>query len=129
MNKAILVLKPVRKNLNDNATPPTQLALYFTNNQNDILSTAVPTGIGGTTSPLTTYTYDPTAITLEDAYKFDLTYYIGEVIKRKARIQPLLLGAPTSSYTLKEWVQRVTLGNQQNVNDKLQLQLFMTSGS
>lgn len=129
LNKAILVLRPVRKNLNDNAPPPTQLALYFTNNQNDILSTAVPAGIAGTTSPLTTYAYDPTAVILDDAYKFDLTYYIGQVIKRKALIQPLLLGAPTSSYTLKEWVQRVTLGNQQNINDKLQLQLYMTSGS
>ncbi|GAB4025397.1 DUF4270 family protein [Spirosoma gilvum] len=129
LNKAILVIRPVRSSLNDNAAPPTQLALYFTNNQNDILSIAVPAGIAGTTSPLTTYTYDPTALILEDAYKFDLTYYIGQVIKRKALIQPLLLGAPTGSYTLKDWVQRVTIGNQQNANDKLQLQLFMTSGS
>ncbi|GAB3957287.1 DUF4270 family protein [Spirosoma harenae] len=128
LNKALLIISPVRRTLNDNATPPTTVALYFTNNQNELLNNTVPVGIGGTSQPTATYTYDPLTLMLTDTYAFDLTYYVGQVIKRKQLTQPLLLGAYTVNYTLRQWVGRATIGNQQRLDDQLQLKLFMTSG-
>jgi hypothetical protein len=142
LNKALLVIRPVRKTLTDNTQPPAALGLFFTNTQNDILSIALPGGVTGSSSAIASYGnnldprssgYDPTALVLQDSYTFDLTYYLGQVIKRKALNQPLLLTIPTSSqlqrnYTLYDYIQRVTLGNQQRANDQLQVQLFITSG-
>ena len=34
--------------------------------------------------------YDPNALILTDTYTFDLTYYLGQIIKRKALNQALL---------------------------------------
>ena len=49
INKALLVVSPIRRNLNDNTQPPAQLALFLTNIQNDILPTALPGGVTGST--------------------------------------------------------------------------------
>lgn len=136
LNKALLVISPVRKTLNDNTQPPL-LALFFTNTQNDVLATSVPGGVTGSSPALATYGYDQNALTLTDSYTFDLTYYIGQIIKRKVLNQPLLLTIPTPAqfaqvsqrnYSLQDYVQRVTLGNQQKPNDRLKVQLFITSG-
>jgi hypothetical protein len=136
LNKALLVISPVRKTVNDNTQPP-PLALFFTNTQNDILPVSFPGGVTGSSAAVATYSYDPNALTLKDTYTFDLTYYIGQIIKRKALNQPLLLTIPTSAefqqisrrnYSLQDYVQRVTLGNQQKPNDQLNVQLFITSG-
>lgn len=142
LNKALLVISPVRRDLSDNTPPPTQLGLFLTNTQNDILPVALPGGVTGSTSAITPYAvnydpkssiYDPAALVLKDTYTFDLTYYIGQIIKRKALNQPLLLTIPTTTqlqrvYTLSDYVQRVTLGNQQRPNDQMQVKLFITSG-
>lgn len=132
LNKALLVIRPVRKTLNDNTQPP-PLALFFTNTQNDILPISLPGGVTGSSAAVSTYGYDPNALTLTDNYTFDLTYYIGQIIKRKALNQPLLLTIPTTTqlqraFTLQDYVQRVVLGNQQKPNDQLKVQLFITSG-
>ena len=130
LNKALLVVSPIRLNFNDNAPPPAQLALYFTNTQNDLLPVALPGGAAGTTNALASYTYDPNALTLTDTYAFDLTYYLGQIIKRKVPNQPLILTIPaTSSYTLQQWIRRVTIGDQQKTNDQMQVKLFLTSSS
>jgi hypothetical protein len=133
LNSALLVVGPIRRDFRDNFSPPNQLALYFTNNQNDILPTAVPGGTAGVTSAIASYGYDPNALILSDFYTFDLTYYIGQIIKRKLSNQPMLLTLPLptsgSSYSLRSLVQRVALGNQQRANDdRLQVKLFITSG-
>ena len=131
LNKALLVVSPVRRDFLDNTPPPSLLALYFTNGQNDLLSTALPGGIGGTSAAAATYYSDPTALTLSDTYTFDLTYYIGQIIKRRSSSQPLILTIPATStqITLQERIRRVVLGNQQRPNDQLKMRLFFTSGS
>lgn len=142
LNKAVLVISPVRNTLKDNSPPPTNLALFFTNVQNDILPSALPGGPGGTSSAITNYVLlqstfngpDPGALPLSDSYTFDLTYYIGQIIKRKLPNLPLQVTIPTetqlgTALTLRERLQRVTIGDQQKANDQLKVQLFLTSGS
>lgn len=130
LNKALLTVRPVRRDFRDNTPPPTQLALYFTNTQNDLLSTPLPGGIIGNSPAAAVYDYDRTALTLTDEYTFDLTYYIGQIIKRRASSQPLILTIPAGTQlTLRDRIQRVVLGNQQRPNDQFKLQLFFTSGS
>lgn len=137
LNKALLVIGPVRRSIRDNAPPPSTLELFQVNNQNAAIA-IVPDGTTGAlqsqlvTSAAASYSYDPTAQIFTDTYTFDLTYYIGQIIKRKIPNEPLLLTvalAPNSIFTLKSLVQRVTLGNQQRTADPLQMKLFITSGT
>ena len=137
LNKALLIISPVRKTLNDNMPPP-PLALFFTNTQNDVLPLSFPGGVTGSSPAVAAYSLDPNALTLSDSYTFDLTYYIGQIIKRKALNQPLLLTIPTltdfqqssqRNYSLQDYIQRVVLGNQQRPNEQLKVQLFITSGT
>ena len=146
VNKALLVIGPVRRNLLDNAPPPGSpfgsspaipLQLFQTNNQNAAIA-AVPDGATGAlqsqqvSSAAAYYSYDPSAQIFTDNYTFDLTYYIGQIIKRKIPNEPLLLTVvPPSSSTelLKAYSQRVALGNQYRTgSDQLQMKLFITSG-
>lgn len=131
LNSAILVFGPIRRDFRDNYPPPSTLGLYYTNNVNDVLSTAIPGGPSGTISATGGYTYDQSALTLLDYYTIDLTYYIGQIIKRKAPNRPLMFTFPiTTAPTLKQLIQRVSLGNQYypDVNDRVKLKLFITSG-
>ena len=136
INKALLIIRPVRKNVRDNVSPPAPLALFFTNTQNDILSLTLPGGVTGSSSPVAAYdngiSTDP--ISPVDSYTFDLTYYISQIIKRKSLNYPLLLTIIPNSqlqtpHTLREYIQRVTIGNQQRPNDQMKVQLFITSGT
>ncbi|GAB3803179.1 DUF4270 family protein [Spirosoma humi] len=130
INRALLVISPVRRDLRDNMNPPASLQLYQTNNLNEIVAT-VPGGAVGTDPAGANYSANPEAILLTDSYTIDLTYYIGQIIKKKALSQPLILTVPTSSgfNTLLPYIQRVTLGDQLRPNDQMKLQLFITSGS
>ncbi len=139
VNSALLVVSPVRRDLRDNYPLPTQLALFQTNNQNDILLSSVipggtiPGGVSGTSSAAANYAVDQSQLLLTDSYTFDVTNYIREIIKRRAVAQPLLLTFPSLSsqspqYSLRSLIQRLTLGNSQNSTDRLQLKLFVTSG-
>ncbi|GAB2535729.1 DUF4270 family protein [Spirosoma aerophilum] len=135
LNRALLVISPVRTNTRDNANPPSSLQLYGTNNINEFIST-VPGGPTGTEQASGNYVADQNSqvasILPVDSYTIDLTYYVGQIIKKKATSRPLLLTIPTPSggiYTLRQLIQRVTLGNQQRQNDKMQLKLFMTSNT
>ena len=147
LNKALLVICPVRRSLQDNAPPPgssfasapiSPLQLFQTNNQNAAIASIADGATGslqsGATSAAAYYAYDPSAQIFNDSYTFDLTYYIGQIIKRKIPNAPLLLTMlPPSNtngfYTLKSLVQRVTLGSQQRTGvDQLQMKLFITSG-
>ncbi|NDU97852.1 DUF4270 domain-containing protein [Spirosoma terrae] len=132
LNSALLVIKPVRQSLLDNTPPPTQLILYEVNDRNEILST-VPGTASGTTAALASYVYDPTGPIFTDSYTFDITSYVGQLIKQRIPNRALLLtvyppsaanGQPTS---ILEMIQRTTLGNQQRQNDQMQLQIFATS--
>ena len=131
LNRALLIISPVRRDLRDNTQPPSALQLYQTNNQNEFIAT-VPGGTAGSEVAGAGYSIDPYSILLNDSYTIDLTYYIGQIIKRKALSRPLLLTVPASStgqFTLKTLIQRVTIGDQLRPNDQIQLKLFMTSGS
>lgn len=134
LNKAVLVINPIRRTLLDNTTPPLSLELFQVNNQNTPIAT-----IPGGTVPQTGagsvgyYAIDPYAQTFTDSYTFDLTYYIGEILKRKAPNEPLILTLPTPSnqdpYTLQRFVQRVALGNPYRTGDQMKLKLFISSGT
>ena len=133
LNRALLVISPVRQNSRDNTAPPTTLQLYQTNSQNEFIAT-IPGGSTGADIASAGYYLVPEPITplITDSYTIDLTYYIGQIIKKKSLAQPLLLTIPAPSsgiFTLKTLIQRVTLGDQLRQNDQMKLQLFMTSGS
>ncbi|GAB3767506.1 DUF4270 family protein [Spirosoma horti] len=133
LNRALLVISPVRRDSRDNIAPPPSLQLYQTNSQNEFIAT-IPGGATGADVAGAGYSQVPDPITplLTDSYTIDLTYYIGQIIKKKALSQPLLLSIPAPSggiYSLKSLMQRVTLGDQLRPNDQIKLQLFMTSGS
>ena len=133
LNRALLVISPVRRNSRDNMAPPSSLQLYQTNNQNELIAT-IPGGSTGSDVASAGYYLVPEPITplITDSYTIDLTYYIGQILKKKALAQPLMLTIPAPSsgiFTLKTLIQRVTLGDQLRQNDQMKLQLFMTSGS
>ncbi|GAB3998191.1 hypothetical protein GCM10028807_45210 [Spirosoma daeguense] len=131
LNSAVLVLGPIRRDFRDNYAPPTQLSLYFGNNQNEILS-GVPGGTTGGTQAVSTYVYDPNALTQANYYAFDLTYYIGQIIKRKTSNRSMLLTLPIDANgaapSLRSLIQRVAIGDRFKANERLQLKLFITSG-
>lgn len=142
LNRALLVISPVRQNSRDNSPPPTGtsngsppygLQLYQTNNQNELIAT-IPGGSTGADVAAANYYLVPEPITplITDSYTIDLTYYIGQIIKKKALAQPLILTVPAPSnspFSLRTLIQRVTIGDQLRQNDQMKLQLFMTSGS
>lgn len=125
VNSALLVLQPIRRTLRDNTTPPNQLALYETNNQNELLS-AVPATASGGSQAIVSYFYDANAVDLTDTYTFDLTQYIGNLITRKTPNRPLILTVPTGSYSLATLAQRVSIGDAQRSGDRVRLRLFTT---
>ncbi len=127
LNTAILVIEPVRHDQRDNSPPPAQLTLYTLNNQNEILG-AVAAGATGATQAVASYAYDPNALELTDAYAFDLTQYIGQVIRGQLPNRPLLLTVPLSQSDLRTLVQRVSLGDSQRSSDRMRLRLYITSG-
>ncbi|GAB3011450.1 DUF4270 family protein [Spirosoma pulveris] len=132
LNRALLVINSVRLDRRDNNPPVSSLQLYQTNNQNEFIA-SVPGGVSGGETPSGNYYVDPFAILFTDSYTIDLTYFIGQIIKKKALAQPLLLAVPTPSngggYSVRTLLQRSTLGNQFKQNDQLQLKLFVTSGT
>ena len=109
LNRALLVISPVRGDLRDNTPPPLTLQVYQTNNQNEFIAT-IPGGPTGGDSGGAGYFIDQSSILPTDSYTIDLTYYIGQIIKRKASAHPLLLTVPAPSsgpFTLKALVQRI----------------------
>ena len=131
INKALLVISPVRRGLLDNTPPPSQLELFITNNQNGAIA-VVPGGTSGGSAAVANYSADLNAPLFVDSYTFDLTNYLGQILKQKTLPQPLLLTVPTPGngvFTLQQLIQRVTLGSQQRPNDQLQVKLFITSGT
>ncbi|MFD2569151.1 DUF4270 family protein [Spirosoma soli] len=128
LNSAILVIEPIRRNLSDNTSPPSLLALYTTNSQNEILGSVPATATGGSAA-VAAYSYDPNALELSDSYKFDLTKYISQIIRREIPNRPLLLTNPAGQSDLRTLIQRVTLGDQNRSTDRIRLRLLMTSGT
>lgn len=126
LNGAFLVISPVRKSLSDNAAPPTTLTLYETNSQNETIA-----NVPGTSSAQIPYTVNyaasDTPLMLKDTYTFDLTAYVGQVIRRTIPNRPLLLTVASSSPSVQQLIQRVVLGNQQKANDQMKLQLYFTT--
>lgn len=128
LNSAILSIQPIRRDRNDNTPPPAQLSLYETNSQNEIIA-VVPAGSTGASATIANYLYDPNALELNDVYQFDLTQYVGQIIRRQIPNRPLLLTIPVAQPDLRTLVRRVTLGDQNRSTDRVKLQLFMTSGN
>jgi hypothetical protein len=131
LNGATLTLGPIRRSLFDNTTPPAQLYLYESNSQNELVG-AVPAGNLGSTAAVATYVYDNSGPEFLDSYTFDLTYYIGQVVRRRIPNRPLLLTTnsvnPMSPGDLRALVQRLSLGSGQRATDRMRLRLYITSG-
>lgn len=125
INRAELVVESIRPNIRDNAAPPTQLALYLTNNQNEPLA-VVPDGTGGSNTITASYSYDPNDLEQKGRYVFNLTYYINEILKTRLPNRPLLLMAVTNASQLP--VERLTLGDDRNSGYRLRLKLYATLG-
>lgn len=125
LNHATLSIQPVRRSANDNTPPPAQLALYLTNNQNDLLD-VVPAGPIGTDLALANYASDPNELELTDAYSFNLTYYISGILRGKIPNRPLLLSVPAGQTNLQTVVRSVTVGNGSRSTDRMRLTYFIT---
>jgi hypothetical protein len=126
LNRAELIIEPIRRNVRDNNPPPGQLALYFTNNQNETVE-AVPGFSTGASAAVAGYSYLPNAIELEDAYVFNITHYVNQVMKGLSVNRPMLLKVPVGQNTMKTMIQRVTFGNRQSTTDRIRLKLYITS--
>lgn len=127
LNLAQLQISPVRKVLYDNTPPPDQLALYETNSQNELVST-VPALATGATSAVAAYQYLPNELELSDMYVFDITKYIGDILKGDAVNRPLILTVPASTVSLKTALRRVMVGDQELSTDRIRLRIILTSG-
>ncbi|WP_266364752.1 DUF4270 family protein [Tellurirhabdus rosea] len=128
LNHAELVLEPMRRTDRDNMAPPATLALYQTNSQNELLA-EVPGGPTGSSGAVAAYSIDPTSLELTDGYRFDLSQYISQVIRRQITNRALLLTAPAAQPDLTLLVRRVTLGDGQRPTDRMRLRLYLTTGS
>ncbi|MFC5411995.1 DUF4270 family protein [Larkinella bovis] len=126
LNRAELVIEPIRRNLRDNAPPPAQLGLYFTNAQNETL-TAVPGLANGEISAVASYQYLPNELELQDAYVFNITQYINQIMRGEAVARPILLRIPSGQITMKTMLQRVAFGNRHHTTDRIKLKLYVTS--
>ncbi|MGA0560739.1 DUF4270 family protein [Larkinella sp. VNQ87] len=128
LNRAELVLEPIRKNIRDNAAPPDQLGLFFTNSQNETVE-AVPGQSTGTTSAVASYAAFANELEFEDTYTFNLTYQLNRVLRGETTNRPMLLRVPSSELTLKTMLQRATLGNWYQSEDRVRLKLYLTIAS
>ncbi|MFD1140607.1 DUF4270 family protein [Larkinella insperata] len=126
LNLAELLLEPIRRDVRDNAPPPAELGLYFTNTQNETIE-AVPGNTSGESSAVATYSYLPNEIELQDGYVFNLTNHINRVLRGESANRPMLLKVPSGSLTLRSRLQRAVLGNRQNTTDRVRLKLYVTS--
>lgn len=126
LNLAELTLEPIRRDIRDNASPPAELGLYFTNTQNETIE-AVPGNTTGESSAVATYSYLPNEIELQDGYVFNITNHINKVLRGESANRPMLLKVPSGSLTIKSRLQRAVLGNRQNTTDRVRLKLYVTS--
>lgn len=127
LNSAQLVVHPVRQTLRDNLTPP-GLAVFIGNSQNELLS-IVPAGPSGTTAQTNSagYAFDASQPDLVDSYTFDVTQYMSNLVQGRIPNRPLIL--TTVGTDLRTMARRVVVGDQQQpIGDRIQLQLFLTSG-
>lgn len=122
VNRAELIVEPVRKDVRDNAVPPSQLTLYQTNDLNEVLA-VVPDGQSNS-SVSGYYSYDPTDLEQKGRYLFDVTYYINEVLKNRLTNRPLLLTAPVSDAQLP--LERLAVGDAKNPAYRMRLKLYVT---
>ncbi len=97
---------------------PAPLALYETNNNNELLGS---TAINGTSVP---YAYNTNALDLQDSYTFDLTMYILQVLRRQRSYQPFLLSLPSPVGATT--MERLTIGDRNSQTDPIRLRLFVT---
>lgn len=131
VNHAELILEPVWPNTRDNAAPFGTLALYQTNDSNqltDINGAAI--GIvssgDGTTASAQLLNYTPNALIPEPEYHFNLTYYVNQLIQKQVLNRPLLV-TTSQQPTLQSLAQRLTLGNAGTAQYRLRLVLYVST--
>ena len=134
VNHAELILEPVWPNTRDNAPPFTSLYLYQTNNSNqltDINGNAiglVQSGSGPTVSA-TLINYASGALLPDLSYRFNITYYVNEIIAGRTPNRSILITTTPvgQQLNLQPLVQRLAFGNASNGEYRLRLALYITT--
>ena len=128
VNRAELIIQPVRENLRDNINPPPALVLWQTNAANELLQ-AVPGGTTGSGQATAFYQIDGSNPLLPDQYLFNLTEYVSSIIRKQTPNRALILSTPTIPQQIPPVSpQRVVLGDGRNANDRIRLRLYLTIG-
>ena len=134
VNLAELIVEPIWPNTRDNVAPFSTLALYQTNDNNqltDVNGTAI--GIvqsgAGTTVITQLLNYVPNDLIPRPDYRFNLTYYVNQIIAGQIPNRPILLTASPINQqpTLQALVQRLTFGNASNTQYRLRLALYVST--
>ncbi|CCH52664.1 hypothetical protein BN8_01679 [Fibrisoma limi BUZ 3] len=123
INRADLILEPIRRDRRDNAAPPSRLVLFQTNSLNETLS-IVPDAEGSSSTVVGYYGYDPNDLEQQAQYTFNITYYVNEILKARLPNRPLLLQAITETNSLP--LERLTFGDAFKAGYRLRLRLYMT---
>lgn len=128
VNRAELIIQPIRENIRDNAAPPPSLVLWQTNAANELLQ-AVPGGTTGGSQATGFYEIDGSDALLPDRYLFNLTEYVSSILRKQVPNRALILTTPTNAQQLPALTaQRVVLGDGRNANGRIRLRLYLTIG-
>ncbi len=128
INRAELIIQPVRGNLRDNINPPSALVLWQANAANELLQ-PVQGGTTGGTQATAFYQIDGSNALLPDQYLFNLTEYVSSIIRKQTPNRALILTTPTNPQQIPPVSpQRVVLGDGRNATDRIRLRLYLTIG-
>lgn len=122
VNRAELIVEPVRFTIRDNTPPPATLGLYQVNVNNNILAIISPTQ-GGNTTVSAAYTYVNSDL-LQNQYTFNLTGYFDSVLRNQTLNRAILIDVVNSPTALN--FSRVALGDQRKQDYRLKLRLYLT---
>ena len=142
VNRAELVMEPILGSNRSNTAPFGGLYLYQTNTNNQLIDIngdllgGVTTGVSETVSaPL--LNYRPFDLIPQPQYRFNMTYYVNEILAGRLLNRPLLLTTAPVNHrglqqsvplpTLASLAQRITIGNARNQQYRLRLELFVTT--
>lgn len=128
VNRAELIIQPVRLNVRDNVNPPSALVLWQTNAANELLQ-PVPGGTTGSNQATAFYQIDGSNPLLPDQYLFNLTEYVSSILRKQTPNRALILTTSSNAQQIPALSpQRVVLGDGRNANDRIRLRLYLTIG-
>lgn len=127
VNRAELILDPVRTNFRDNALPPANLYLYRTNAVNDILtSQPIETVINSLTPVSAAYVTESSFYENKDHYTFNVTSYFNQLMSNNTQLSPIILTPAVGAQQYLNF-SRTSLGNRNFSSDRVRLVLYYTN--